>query len=810
MTNFALAEILSLKSWKHALFTTYVLSLTFFESYVLRSLHQQGCREIFLITDADGYQMSLSERRSNRVGQEYRLIPVALPKGVFHPKCLYLSSDSGDLLAVGSGNMTFGGFGRNLEVFDILEPLDAPQAFLDFAEFLELLENRDDFVIPDNTWIERFSSLARNSVKGQSATPGATPTLLHSVVEPIADQVIDVCSSHNGCNKLTVLSPFHDPKGTAIRELAAKASVNQIEIALPPKSGNHTTFPFPEAVLWGIPLSAVKPVGAYTDRPLHAKWMEIEFNDGNKLTLSGSINATSKALCSTDNIEVGVLRVDDSGETWANWQEAQIPTIINKHAYSAAGLGQKCLIHASIRNDGVISGLIIATGAVTGEWFGYLENGNADQVPVVILVDENNQFLQPIPGIEQVIYSSGLQLILTQGERRARGWVNQEHILKLTREQRSIIRLINREETIDDDMVLLDYLSMSANKHLSAFNKPINTEPKSPKSAENETPNNTFIKLSEIAPDSDSFFAQDHSASTDYARDRDLDMFTQLRRRLLGHKQGEKEGTKTLFNVEDDDADHLVDKRTSTRQLANKLDVFEDNIKECVAKAPDVASKRAALVIWFEVKLHMLQRHQEKETALNFIREWLRNVCSEKLQDAHPGPLEQHLYTAAAICSKITEGSAKEQDELVFIHEGLEHFAGGEVDEKRAEQLLLDHPDIAFSSFLVGSEDYSLRGSLNKLLATETIRKRLSDILTCLKEGKIFDENSFIFSSKVGKAFLQILKRGRTQSYKEMLPGRPICAFCYFELTVQAQQHLKYFRIAQCSHCSRFTLNLEP
>jgi len=83
MTDFALAEILTLKRWEHALVTTYALSLTFFESFVLRYLRQQGCREIFVIADADGYQMSLSERRSNRVGQEYRLIPVALPKGVF-------------------------------------------------------------------------------------------------------------------------------------------------------------------------------------------------------------------------------------------------------------------------------------------------------------------------------------------------------------------------------------------------------------------------------------------------------------------------------------------------------------------------------------------------------------------------------------------------------------------------------------------------------------------------------------------------------------------------------------------------------
>jgi predicted RNA binding protein YcfA (HicA-like mRNA interferase family) len=44
-------------------------------------------REIWVIADAQGYQSSLMERRSHGVGQEYHLVPFALPHGVFHPKC---------------------------------------------------------------------------------------------------------------------------------------------------------------------------------------------------------------------------------------------------------------------------------------------------------------------------------------------------------------------------------------------------------------------------------------------------------------------------------------------------------------------------------------------------------------------------------------------------------------------------------------------------------------------------------------------------------------------------------------------------
>src|SRR4051794_12110809 len=101
----SIAEFLAAASWKHALFTTYALSLSYFESEVLRPLFRIGCDDIWLIADAEGYKASLLERRAMRVGQEYRLIPAALPDGLLHAKSIYLSNDHEDLLLVGSGNV---------------------------------------------------------------------------------------------------------------------------------------------------------------------------------------------------------------------------------------------------------------------------------------------------------------------------------------------------------------------------------------------------------------------------------------------------------------------------------------------------------------------------------------------------------------------------------------------------------------------------------------------------------------------------------------------------------------------------------
>lgn len=103
----SISQIVQTRPWKHALLTTYTLSLSYFESEILRALLRRGCSDIWLVADAEGYRASLLERRSMRVGQEYRLIPVALPDGVCHAKCIYLSGDEGESQKITCGRKHF-------------------------------------------------------------------------------------------------------------------------------------------------------------------------------------------------------------------------------------------------------------------------------------------------------------------------------------------------------------------------------------------------------------------------------------------------------------------------------------------------------------------------------------------------------------------------------------------------------------------------------------------------------------------------------------------------------------------------------
>jgi hypothetical protein len=167
-------DILESRRWNAAFFTAYAFSISFFESVVFQALTKRTpCHEICVVVDADGYASSLMERGASRVGRDYTLIPI-LVSGVFHPKCTYLSGPDGDLLLVGSGNLTFGGYGRNVEVLEVLQPNVHPQAFLDFANFLEVLMERPSLETPNRACITNFASFARSA----AATATDTVTAL--------------------------------------------------------------------------------------------------------------------------------------------------------------------------------------------------------------------------------------------------------------------------------------------------------------------------------------------------------------------------------------------------------------------------------------------------------------------------------------------------------------------------------------------------------------------------------------------------------------------------------------------------------
>src|SRR5205814_8026212 len=117
-------------------------SLSFFESLVLRQLRVAGCNDITVFVDPLGYCNSLIESQLIGAGSSYRLIPVSAEGGAFHLKFCFLEAEAEqdpDCLLVGSGNLTFGGYGNNAELLDVFLSSEQPGIFNAFAGVVDAL-----------------------------------------------------------------------------------------------------------------------------------------------------------------------------------------------------------------------------------------------------------------------------------------------------------------------------------------------------------------------------------------------------------------------------------------------------------------------------------------------------------------------------------------------------------------------------------------------------------------------------------------------------------------------------------------------
>ena len=121
-------QLVATHPWQRVTFTTYALSLSFFEAVVLDKLIRGGGRQALILADVHGLRASLSEQGTRRVGKDYEVEPVAVSSGVFHPKISVFAARE-DYLLVGSGNPTFNGWAGNCEVLEHLGPMRSTAAF---------------------------------------------------------------------------------------------------------------------------------------------------------------------------------------------------------------------------------------------------------------------------------------------------------------------------------------------------------------------------------------------------------------------------------------------------------------------------------------------------------------------------------------------------------------------------------------------------------------------------------------------------------------------------------------------------------
>lgn len=322
-----LTDLLKAVKPERALFTTFTLSLSWFEAFCLPILRVEGCEQIDLLVDSREACKLGAETTSAYAGNAFRVVPVYMNKaGIFHPKIAYLQAAEDDTLVVGSGNLTQPGQGGSLEVIDAVSASQHPGVFEEFADFADTFARRAGLSEQTVTILKQYAKRARAAAARAPASVRNGPRsawLIHTLEEPAQQQLGKLVALElERATELTVFSPFHSRSAEAVGTLAKSCEVLRTRIGLIPvwsdsDKAHLYIAPF-ERTAKHLPkkLSYVKALTGMNERRVHAKCFELK-GEHATLVMTGSVNATRQSLCETRNTEISLVRkLDRSPFRW--------------------------------------------------------------------------------------------------------------------------------------------------------------------------------------------------------------------------------------------------------------------------------------------------------------------------------------------------------------------------------------------------------------------------------------------------------------------------------------------------------------
>lgn len=288
-----------------ALLTTYSFDPIFFESVYLSILRKLGITNIVILMDANMYDQLLADSnyQCHRVTQNnYTLVRQEnTHSGVFHPKMVMLFGEEEGSLLLGSGNLTYSGLSNNEEVWSAFhvmgsESINYPlfykawQYLKKVTSFVSpLVQRQIDWMQEQCTWLHNESNeeilLLQSGEECQLLFNSTTSTILNSVYAAIGEKEID---------EITVIAPFYDTEGHALKELLRHFSPKRMKCVL---DLDRQSAPY--SLLQDDTFIAYYK--STSSNPLHAKIIEIQGKEETWI-LCGSANAGNMALGTTTSV----------------------------------------------------------------------------------------------------------------------------------------------------------------------------------------------------------------------------------------------------------------------------------------------------------------------------------------------------------------------------------------------------------------------------------------------------------------------------------------------------------------------------
>jgi hypothetical protein len=442
-----LTDLLKAVKPERALFTTFTLSLNWFESFCLPLLKMEGCEQIDLLVDSREACKLGAETTSAYAGNAFRIDSVYMNKaGIFHPKIAYFQGAEDDTLVIGSGNLTFPGQGGNLEVIDSVNAKQHPHVFEEFATFAETFIKLPGLSKTTVKTVKQYAKRARVVAAKAPASAREAPRtawLVHTLTESAQSQLGSIVTTHLADPvELTVFSPYHAPSGNSLATLAESCGVSRTRIALRRESSGDSrdpvyVAPFDKSVkkrpkkTW----SYVIAQPGHDRRYAHAKCFEVK-GSAEYMVMTGSVNATSQSLCETKNVEVALVRKLETSPF--DWKAAVPDEYVPCEYEREHGDTPLVSVQASLSGSTVSGTLAPNTDARQVRLEIWSRTKQEDFISNVAIA-KNGDFTASIPKALDTRHALRIK-VLEKGEILAVGWLNVEQELACPPHDRDLSR----------------------------------------------------------------------------------------------------------------------------------------------------------------------------------------------------------------------------------------------------------------------------------------------------------------------------------------------------------------------------------
>jgi hypothetical protein len=295
---------------REALFCSCNVDLGYFEQTVLGAAVATGAR-VTVVADArasdPGPRPASGSAVTLSAGTRY-VHGLAAPDagGAFHAKVMVVAGRDRALVAIGSGDLSPGGWGLNKESWTVATANReaCPELVADAADWLRSLDGLCALAPLAAGGISRTAALLEElAIEADIVDTGHR--LVHTSTKPIADQL-----PHGEVDHLLLYAPFHDERTAAVQDLIARLRPARVTLAV--QSGGRTVIQ-PSALhrviaAAGIPVQIVEDTG---ERYRHGTIVEAVRPDGSRWALTGSPGLSVRALLTPagkgGSIEVGVV-----------------------------------------------------------------------------------------------------------------------------------------------------------------------------------------------------------------------------------------------------------------------------------------------------------------------------------------------------------------------------------------------------------------------------------------------------------------------------------------------------------------------